>query len=58
MTDGLHGRCQLASLKRRRRDVLRLVALGRSNAEIAADLYPGEATVQTYLSRLSASPGY
>jgi DNA-binding NarL/FixJ family response regulator len=33
-------------------EVLRLVAAGRSNAEIAADLFLSEATVKTYVSRM------
>jgi DNA-binding NarL/FixJ family response regulator len=32
--------------------VLKLVAKGKSNAEIAAELYLSEATVKTYVSRL------
>jgi ATP/maltotriose-dependent transcriptional regulator MalT len=37
------------TLSPREREVLALVAAGRSNPEIARDLYIGEATVKTHL---------
>ncbi|WP_307785468.1 response regulator transcription factor [Microbacterium hibisci] len=42
----------LAELSPREVDVLRLVAAGRSNAEIASILFLGEATVKTHVSRM------
>jgi DNA-binding NarL/FixJ family response regulator len=43
---------ELADLSKRELDVLRLIADGRSNAEIAATLYLSEATIKTHVNHI------
>jgi DNA-binding NarL/FixJ family response regulator len=47
----------LAELTARELEVLRLVARGRSNADIARELIVGDATVKTHLARIFAKLG-
>ncbi|GCE08828.1 response regulator [Dictyobacter aurantiacus] len=44
-------------LTERERDVLRLIVQGRSNSEIAAELYVSEATVKTHINHIFSKLG-
>ena len=47
----------LASLTERELEVLRLLATGKSNAELAAQLYLGEGTIKTHVSHVLSKLG-
>jgi DNA-binding NarL/FixJ family response regulator len=47
----------LADLTEREAEVLRLVAAGRSNADIALEMFVAESTVKTHINRLFAKLG-
>jgi len=51
-TNGPQASTALETLTEREREVLTLLAQGRSNAEIAGELYLGEATVKTHVSKV------
>jgi DNA-binding NarL/FixJ family response regulator len=48
---------RLAGLTAREREVLELIARGRSNSEISTDLFLAEATVKTHVGRILAKTG-
>ncbi len=57
MPAGVVPTAAVASLTEREQTVLRLLVGGRSNAEIAAELFLGEATVKTHVARILAKLG-
>jgi DNA-binding NarL/FixJ family response regulator len=56
-TDDGEGSTALDALTEREREVLVLMARGRSNTEIAGDLFVAEATVKTHVGRVLAKLG-
>jgi DNA-binding NarL/FixJ family response regulator len=46
-----------SGLTERELDVIRLIAQGKSNAEVAASLFLGEATVKSHIARILAKTG-
>ncbi|WP_308188471.1 response regulator transcription factor [Nocardia australiensis] len=55
--DSARAKLERADLTQREVAVLRLMAKGRSNAEIATDLYVGSETVKTHVSSILAKFG-
>jgi len=53
-TNPAAGASRLACLTAREREVLRMIAHGMTNAEIAASLHLGETTIKTHVSRILA----
>ena len=51
------GRTPAGGLSEREREVVRLIAAGLSNAEIAASLYLSEATIKSHITRILARLG-
>lgn len=52
-----HGKAALSGLTERERDVVRAIADGKSNAEIASSLFMSEGTVRNHISSILAKLG-